>query len=318
MNTSELISIIIPVYNRELYIEETLESIGNQSYSNWECILVDDHSTDTTISKINKFIALDHRFRLFKRPESYLKGACSCRNIGFEKSKGIFINFFDSDDIMHTNFLKNKIRFLQSDVSFDGVVSKTAFFQENYKDIFKYEDRTNLTSNLLEDFLALKITWYLCDIMWRKEFLINKILFDEELLMGQDRNFHVKMLADNPKLVLLDEYLVFYRKHSGSISAKYFSIENVVMTISHLNSSIEQLEYLRNRKLLTPRIKIILFNSGILYLPFTYNKKINIKLIKYLKSLFVFNILTIKNTIKFFIALLVYNITGRGYFILKI
>ena len=106
-----LVSIIIPTYNRANLILETLNSVKLQSYQNWECIIVDDGSTDTSEEVITAFCRMDERFKYYKRPENKPKGANSCRNLGFEYSKGDLINWFDSDDVMFEDFLEKKIKF---------------------------------------------------------------------------------------------------------------------------------------------------------------------------------------------------------------
>lgn len=312
-----LVSVIIPVFNRAALIEETLQAIADQSYTNWECILVDDHSTDTTVDVVNKFIAKDQRFHLYSRPDDRRKGACSCRNYGFEKAKGVFVNWFDSDDIMHQDFLSLKVEAISKSNDIDGVVSKTAFFKDNIDNVYDQEKRTVLTSNLLEDFISVTISWYLPDVLWRKSFVEGKPLFDEALLMGQDRNFHIKMLSHMPKLTLVDAYLTYYRKHPDSISATYFSKKYADKTISHLKATAELVDYLEEKKLLNDAIKTSLYEAGIKYLPYTYDKKENKELISYLKNIFVFNLKTIKNQLKFYIAMLVFKLTGKGYAILK-
>jgi glycosyltransferase involved in cell wall biosynthesis len=83
-----MVSIIIPLYNRENLILETLESIKVQTYSNFECIIVDDGSTDNGIKLVKNFLNDDNRFKLFERPSNVKKGGNSCRNIGFLKSSG--------------------------------------------------------------------------------------------------------------------------------------------------------------------------------------------------------------------------------------
>src|SRR5690606_34265329 len=100
-----LISIVIPTYNRAQFIAETLTSVKNQTYQNWECVVVDDGSTDNTIEIIQQFTASDDRFKLYSRPTNRPKGANACRNYGFEVSSGLYINWFDSDDIMAPTFI---------------------------------------------------------------------------------------------------------------------------------------------------------------------------------------------------------------------
>ena len=103
----DLVSVIIPTYNRSHLLDETLVSLLNQTYQNWECIVVDDDSTDTTTAVLQKYIAKDNRFQYHHRPKDRLRGGNAARNYGFEISKGKYIQWFDSDDIM----LPEKLQF---------------------------------------------------------------------------------------------------------------------------------------------------------------------------------------------------------------
>jgi len=312
-----LVTIIIPVFNRSTLILETLESINSQTYKNWECIIVDDKSTDNTLEVIKNYCIDKKNIFVNTLPDSYVKGACSCRNYGFTLANGDYINWFDSDDIMHADFLKHKVEKLSSNPDIDAVISKTAFFKSSADTITGYEKRTYLSENILEDFISLKVSWYLPDVMWRKSFLIDKPLFDEELLMGQDRFFHIKLLSFLPNLVLVDEYLTFYRKHNDSISATYFNKNHTNKTISHFKSVVKLVGFLKAKKVLNKQMKISFQSAAVYYLPHTYNKKINSELKKYLNQLFVFNLDSIKNMLKFYIALISYKSIGKGYFIIK-
>ena len=92
-----MISIIIPIFNRQHLIEETLNSIKAQTYTNWECIIVDDGSTDDTYNVTSNLIKGDNRFQLYNRPLDFAKGPSSCRNYAITKMTGNYIQFFDSD-----------------------------------------------------------------------------------------------------------------------------------------------------------------------------------------------------------------------------
>ncbi len=312
-----LVTIIIPVFNRSTLIIETLESINSQAYKNWECIIIDDNSTDNTLEVIKNYCVNKKNISVNTLPDSYVKGACSCRNYGFTLAKGDYINWFDSDDIMHIDFLKLKVEKLNSNLIIDAVITKTAFFTSSVNIITGYEKRTYLSKKILEDFIALKVSWYLPDVMWRKSFLIDKPLFDEELLMGQDRFFHIKLLSFSPNLVLVDEYLTFYRKHDASISATYFNENHTNKTISHFKSVIKLVDFLKVKNVLNKQMKISFQSAAVYYLPHTYNKKINSELKKYLNQLFVFNIYSIKTMLKFYLALFSYKLIGKGYFFIK-
>ena len=88
------ISIIIPTYKRSHLLTKTLISVQEQTYEDWECIIVDDGSTDDTQKIVKEFCDLDHRFSLHNRPVSKPKGANSCRNYGLEISQGEYLIFF--------------------------------------------------------------------------------------------------------------------------------------------------------------------------------------------------------------------------------
>ena len=107
-----LVSIIIPVFNREKVLKETLDSVLNQSYPYWECIVVDDGSMDSTTDIMNTYASRDERFSFYSRLDTIKpKGVSACRNIGIEKAKGDFIIFLDSDDLLAPNCLDNRIKY---------------------------------------------------------------------------------------------------------------------------------------------------------------------------------------------------------------
>ena len=118
-----LISIIIPTYNRAHLISETLDSVLEQTYANWECLIVDDGSTDKTKEVVREYVDKDDRFRFYTRPIKKRKGPNSCRNYGFEKSKGTYVNWFDSDDLYLSNALESYVGCLTENI--DVVVAKT-------------------------------------------------------------------------------------------------------------------------------------------------------------------------------------------------
>lgn len=98
-----LISIVIPVYNVESFLRKCLESVFHQSYTNWECILVDDGSLDGSGHICDEFATLDSRFRAIHIPNG---GVSAARNLGIENAKGEFITFIDSDDFVEPDFLQ--------------------------------------------------------------------------------------------------------------------------------------------------------------------------------------------------------------------
>ena len=102
------VSIIVPIYNRYELISYTLESILKQGFVNWECILVDDYSTDQTVNILNDYAQKDIRFKVIANQSK--KGSQGSRNTGLQQATGDLIVFFDSDNIMYPNHLEKKNR----------------------------------------------------------------------------------------------------------------------------------------------------------------------------------------------------------------
>ncbi|AOC94699.1 Putative teichuronic acid biosynthesis glycosyltransferase TuaG [Flavobacterium anhuiense] len=108
---NDLVSILTPTYNTEKFIRATLESVQNQTYQNWEMILVDDASTDKTVSIIEEFAQNDSRVKLFKLPEN--RGNGFARNAALEKATGKYIAYLDADDLWFSEKLEKQIQFLK-------------------------------------------------------------------------------------------------------------------------------------------------------------------------------------------------------------
>ncbi|MDQ8011244.1 MAG: glycosyltransferase family 2 protein [Flavobacterium nitrogenifigens] len=109
---NELVSIIVPTYNTEKFIRQTIESVQNQSYSNWEMILADDASTDKTVAIIEEFAKNDNRIKLFKLPEN--RGNGFARNTALEKAIGKYIAYLDADDLWFPEKLEKQIQYLKA------------------------------------------------------------------------------------------------------------------------------------------------------------------------------------------------------------
>lgn len=108
---SPLVSIIMPAYNAEKFIEESIESVINQSYKNWELLIVNDCSRDLTAKIIEIYSLKDRRIKIFTQKEN--KGVVEARNRALKESKGKYIAFLDSDDLWEKNKLEIQIKYMQ-------------------------------------------------------------------------------------------------------------------------------------------------------------------------------------------------------------
>jgi len=220
------VSIIIPVYNRELLLPETLNSILTQTYVNWECILVDDGSTDDSLSVCNSYAQQDVRFKVFSRPASIVKGANGCRNFGFQQSDGEFIQWFDSDDLMEIDLLMCRMNFF-SETTAMLIVSPAKYFNTlsdlEYSSHFRkvrYIDGAQAYQ-----FLAMDAWFQTSQCLLHRSLLKNeKSPFNTLLPRNQETALFVSLLLANPVLkVFGDAPFVCIRQHENSISGKYQS-----------------------------------------------------------------------------------------------
>lgn len=218
-----LVSIIIPTYNRAGLIGETLQSVINQTYTNWECIVVDDGSTDNTIDVIKEYCDKDERISFHLRTSSP-KGANTCRNLGFIKSKGDYIQFFDSDDLMHKDLLTKKVDLIHaSDTKPDLILCKHKFFpKESRLNTFK----VNLISkDYLNDYLQGKVKLNAQNTLFSKEILQKTELFDPTLVRAQEVELFSRILPLTTNIKLIDEFLIEVRDHEQSITGGFLNNE---------------------------------------------------------------------------------------------
>ncbi len=108
--SSQLVSIIMPSYNCGEYIEETIRSVQEQTYHNWEIVFIDDCSSDDTIARVSEMMAYDDRIRLFKNTANL--GAAVSRNIAIKEARGRWIAFLDSDDLWAPTKLEKQVKFM--------------------------------------------------------------------------------------------------------------------------------------------------------------------------------------------------------------
>lgn len=208
-----LISIIIPTFNRAHLIGETLDSIIAQTYTHWECIIIDDGSCDNTDELIDAYQKRDTRIKYHHRPNNKPKGANSCRNIGLSESKGDYIIFFDSDDLMTPDHIEIKINAILK-YNTDFVITKTKYFNSD-KDLEKYYKFDQFEINPY-NYISQKINWLTLDICLKAD-IGKSINFNEKLQSGQEYNYYSKLIHKTSNAVFIDKVVSLRRFHEGSI-----------------------------------------------------------------------------------------------------
>lgn len=211
------VSIIIPCFNRGALIKDTLNSVLNQSYTNWECIIVDDQSEDDSHKVIRDFLAKDKRFKFFVRPNSRLKGANACRNIGFEKSKGTYINWLDSDDILDKNHIDLHLKHHKLGDYISVTISNSLLFYNVPGDTPHKWSIIESDIDLLTHLISLKTNWPICAVFWNRSCLPIYRPFNENLTSSQEWTFHVEQVIRGIKYKIVNDTTVFIRRHENRI-----------------------------------------------------------------------------------------------------
>ncbi len=236
-----LVSIIIPTYNRAHLIGETLDSVLAQTYQNWECIVVDDGSTDNTDEVMGKYIAEDARFQYHHRPKDRLPGGNAARNYGFELSRGEYIQWFDSDDIMLPKKLQTDISYILSG-NYDFTISQSGFINELGNIIEGYWNTNLWAENALNNFIKKHIGWSINSSLWKKISLIKKNLqFDEQLESGQDFLFHIQAISQKLRPRVINEVLVYQRSHRNKIEHTINKAKSKMIIFSYLLKNIQKI-----------------------------------------------------------------------------
>nr|WP_315255335.1 glycosyltransferase [uncultured Flavobacterium sp.] len=261
-----LISIIIPTYNRANVLEQTLDSVQSQTYTNWECIVVDDGSTDATDKLLAEYCKHDSRFQYYKRPKESPKGGNVCRNLGFELSKGIFIKWLDSDDVLSDGLLLSQVNAVSTSLENKYILatSKWNYFTETTKDVTPKIKQTNKNYDSGFDLICDfgKYNTFLPPHVYlvRRELIVKSGLWNESLSINQDGEFFTRVLLNTTKVIHAEDGMAFYRYgllndnvSSFSTSAKYIdSILSWILIDTYIKIYTKEknsIKYVQNAKI---------------------------------------------------------------------
>lgn len=218
----DLISIIVPSYNRSSLIGETIESVQAQSYTNWELIVVDDGSTDNSDDIIKPFLT-DSRIKYLKRPVNRPPGGNAARNFGYENINGDYVKWLDSDDLLASHCLLKQIGFVKQG-DYDVVFSRSRFFSaKDERGNFTWDNYWSKSfpkDNPFENYLFGKIRFSTADALWSVKFIGEASPFKEDLKNSQEWLMYITQLVKNPTYLIDGEVLVYSRMHSGQMHNK--------------------------------------------------------------------------------------------------
>ena len=224
-----LISIIVPIYNVEKYLRQCLDSIQDQSYQNFECLLINDGSPDNSADICKEYVSKDPRFRYIEKENG---GVSSARNLGLEHSKGEYITFIDSDDWVDSDYLEVLYKSL-TDEKADVAVSTYKQFNMDDNNYYVhsyqrgYEKKIFTGPELIDEFIALDTFdhsyRFVCGKLVRK-CLLDKIAFNEKTTLGEDMEFWLKLYLISNKIVYVNRDSYVYRVDNVN---RHFGLEKI-------------------------------------------------------------------------------------------
>ena len=213
LENTVMISVIMPVYNSEKYLENAIRSVLSQTYSNFELVLVDDGSTDNCMALCDKYSDLDSRVKTLHKKNG---GVCSARNIGIKVANGKYICFIDNDDVYDIHFLERMIEVI-NDCPCDIIKCgrKNILITPELKEVksreFGFSKNKHYSFfDFMKSYYIVKMTGCFNSVwngMYRANFLkANNLIFDEKFMHGnEDLLFNYCMLECEPTIYLIKD-----------------------------------------------------------------------------------------------------------------
>ena len=235
------VSIIIPVYNTEKYLSQCLDSVLSQSFADWECILVDDGSSDRSGKICDEYVTKDSRFRVIHKGNG---GVSRARNLGISEAKSEYICFLDSDDRMKKDHLKTCLKKI-SDADllifgferFNGRTDKRVLVNNEINGFAYCHD---FLYSLKENAITSEFFCFPWNKLYRRSLLVeNKISFPEDISMREDEIFSYRYLPYVKKVVSISDVLIEYNDAGFGLSAKKLNPEKSIRLARYLIQQTE-------------------------------------------------------------------------------
>lgn len=219
----ELISVIIPVYNVQKYLEKCLNSVLNQTYKNLEILLIDDGSTDNSGKICEEYKLKDSRIKVLHKTNG---GLSSARNYGIEASKGIYITFIDSDDDIEEDYIEYLYKLLKKYHTKMSICSYNVIKNNKTNLGINLEEKLLSTEECLDNLLCEKgFTVSACAKMYEKN-LFNNITFPLNKLC-EDNGTTYKLIMKCPNIAYGNQAKYNYYIHNNSITTSSFNIKKL-------------------------------------------------------------------------------------------
>lgn len=236
------LTVIVPVYNREDKIKDTILSIENQSSRDFQILIVDDGSKDESRKVIESLMKeYDNIKYIFKENG----GVSSARNLGIKNSNTKYISFLDSDDLYEKDFVKKMLSDIREN---DGDISICGFYIEDEKGKRKYKTEF-IDKDVLYNYILGKNNFHTSTFVFNREFIIkNNIYFYENLSWGEDISFFIKSMSNTKKTSLVKDSLTTYVHKNDENALSNFELEKVDKDFNFINKIISDEDVKLNDK----------------------------------------------------------------------
>lgn len=233
------ISIIIPVYNSEQYLRACIDSVLEQSYTDFELLLINDGSSDASGKICDEYALKDARVKAFHKENG---GVSSARNLGLDHAKGEWVCFVDSDDFVSDVFLKEIIQELyssQCDILIQPLTRVVG--GEYHMEIMSHKNNKLQIEEFLKEF-NVTIFGYVAGKAYRNMLLkSNKIKFDQDMTFGEDCDFFINYLNCCETVFMSNKSNYFYRQITDSLTRKELNFDKEYTVFLKINKSLQQL-----------------------------------------------------------------------------
>lgn len=213
MEDEELVSIVVPVFNSEKFIKETIKTVESQTYHNWELILVNDCSTDSSEQIIREYEEDDKRIKLINLETN--SGAAIARNTGMKNAKGKYIAFLDADDLWKKEKLEKQIKFMKEN-NYDFTFTGYEFADENGNNLGKI---VNIPKKINYKQALKNTTIFTSTVIFNVDNLGKELISMPNVRRGQDTATWWKVLKTGVIAYGLNESLSLYRRSNNTLSS---------------------------------------------------------------------------------------------------
>ena len=238
------VSFVVPVYNAEKYLRRCLDSIEQQTERNFQAVLVDDGSTDSSGDICKEYVQKDSRFTYHFQENAFLPAA---RNTGLKFAIGEYISFVDSDDYIDANYVEVLIghaQKTQADILCFGVKRNEGMntvFEVPEKKLVEVSGETVL-AHFCTDWLRPMRRSYVCSKLFRRDFINDaEVRFNPALRAAEDRNFCYKLLFQSRRTAYIPEAPYFYYQHEESLTQSAYTSSRFIN--SYIESYLDNCEY---------------------------------------------------------------------------